>query len=182
MRGEISVETREACWVAALRLGSWTGHSLSAATHKSVTTIQRLVREWELAGDVVRDGFGPRRQIKYRIADHARTRLVRAQSIEGNLWTAMRQLKLAFSPTDLAAHASTPELMISQEMAQAYCGLLVSSGHLRMTSLPTAGHRQAPVYRLILDTGPLAPRKRMLPAVVDDNTGARTMLGGEAAA
>lgn len=89
------------------------------------------------------------------------------QSIEGEIWTAMR-IKKSFSVADLhaALHAARPDM--TERRIQDYCSLLTRAGYLRV--MRKARHGGAPaIYRLIRNTGPLAPTSHRVAVVIDGN-------------
>jgi hypothetical protein len=139
--------------------------------------VRKIVRKWKAAEllDEVRSGHGIRSAWKVR--DAARLALaVKARSPEQNIWTAMRQLK-AFSPRELAAHASTEDTSVTLEVAQDYCRTLLGADYLVVVRKAVPG-KQLAIYRLTRNTGPRAPREKRVRAVVDDNTEQTILIGG----
>lgn len=86
-----------------------------------------------------------------------------------NMWRSMRGLT-EFSPRDIAAHSTTPDVAVSEHTAKAYCGMLLKTGYLRVVKKaePLAG-RQA-IYRLIRNLGPKPPQIQRVKRVFDPNT------------
>jgi hypothetical protein len=70
------------------------------------------------------------------------------------LWQAMRTRE-AFSPSHLAKDAE-----VSLRVAQKYCTLLGSTRYLEVVEPANNPKGQEAVWRLVRDTGPLAPRSR----------------------
>jgi hypothetical protein len=83
-----------------------------------------------------------------------------------NMWRAMRMLK-TFSPRDLAAHCTTPDVEVTELQARNYCRALLEVGYLRV--LEKATTTRPARYRLVEDTGPQAPTIRLVPRVWDAN-------------
>jgi hypothetical protein len=86
---------------------------------------------------------------------------------EGNMWRAMRLLP-QFSPTDLAAHANVGEVAVTVDDASRYCRILTAAGYLRARQTHIPGTRE-PLYQLIENTGPRAPRPARLQGLLDPN-------------
>ncbi len=86
-----------------------------------------------------------------------------------NMWRSMRMLG-TFGVTDVALHSATPSVSVTIDTAQAYCGMLLSTGYLRVVTKadPVKGHKA--VYRLIRDDGPQAPMIQRVKQVYDPNT------------
>lgn len=92
------------------------------------------------------------------------------RSPEARMWLAMRQLRTAFSPIDIAEHASTSEGAVSEALARNYCRQLLRAGYLRVHQ--TAVHRVRPAkYLLVINSGPRAPVIRRMQGVLDRNEG-----------
>lgn len=86
---------------------------------------------------------------------------------EGNMWRAMRGLK-TFSPLDLAAHSNVGGIVIEEEDARRYCQQLLRVGYLRAVDKAIPGRRSAR-YRLIRNSGPLAPQHKRVRGIYDPN-------------
>lgn len=89
------------------------------------------------------------------------------RSAENSMWTAMRGLR-TFSARDVAAHASSSQLTVSEKAAQIYCSHLLAAGYLKALQTAVPGHRKA-TYRMIRNTGPIGPRLRRVTALADPN-------------
>lgn len=87
-----------------------------------------------------------------------------------NMWNSMRGL-VEFSPRDIAAHSTTPDVRVTEPTVKSYCTMLLRTGYLRVLrkAEPSAG-RQA-VYRLIRNSGPKPPQIQRIKQVFDPNTG-----------
>ncbi|MDQ7775189.1 MAG: hypothetical protein Q4615_04370 [Paracoccus aminovorans] len=96
-----------------------------------------------------------------------------------NMWNSMRGL-VEFSPRDISAHSTTPDVRVSEPTAKSYCSMLLRTGYLRVLKKaePAAG-RQA-IYRLIRNSGPKPPQIQRIKQVFDPNTGAVHVPGGQA--
>lgn len=83
------------------------------------------------------------------------------------MWRAMRGLK-QFNPRDLAIHATTDVVGVSNETAKSYCSMLLSCGYLACTQKATNTHQAT--YQLIRNSGPLAPQIQRVKQVFDPNS------------
>lgn len=84
-----------------------------------------------------------------------------------NMWRAMRLLS-QFSYRDIAAHATTDTVKVSEATAKSYCSLLMRCGYLRVVH-PASAHGRVAVYRLIRNSGPLPPMIQRIKVVYDPN-------------
>lgn len=84
-----------------------------------------------------------------------------------NMWRAMRLLS-QFSYRDIAAHATTDTVKVSEETAKSYCGVLMRCGYLRVVQQANLRGRVA-VYRLIRNSGPRPPMIQRIKVVYDPN-------------
>jgi len=143
------------------------------------TTAKIFVRRWAQAGLLTRIDTGDHRKV-YAFADQGpQPEFVPEydESAEGNMWRSMRGLR-QFSATDIAAHSNAGGVQIPVQKARAYCRLLLQSGHLRVQSSAVPGKRE-PRYRLVNNTGPVAPKPRQIKGVFDANTADFTSLDKE---
>ncbi len=85
-----------------------------------------------------------------------------------NMWRTMRMLA-EFSARDVAAHANTEAVAVSESTAKTYCSMLYGAGYLRQTQAPRPG--RLAVYRLIRRSGPRPPMIQRIKRVFDPNTG-----------
>lgn len=164
----------DAVWAAALRLVAFSYQDLASAVSIPVDRATGFVQHWVRIGAVEFVGIGAKRRKMWRAtrdvapplpqpAESAR----RDATAEGNLWRSMRGLK-SFTPVDLAAHSSTPDIPVSLAAAQDYCQMLVRAAYLRVERKAIPGRRDA-IYRLVRNTGPRAPVERRVRAVYDEN-------------
>lgn len=96
-----------------------------------------------------------------------------------NMWRSMQGLP-EFTPRDLVAHSTTPDVSVTELTARSYCSMLFKTGYLRVVhkAMPAAG-RQA-IYRLIRNTGPKPPQIQRVKQVYDPNTQQVFLPGGGA--
>lgn len=175
MRGDAETEAKDAladaAWAVAERLGKFGYAEISAELGISMKRAARIVRSWRAAGACDLIQSGPKNRNVFQVVPEAK-RLPNARrrgSAPQNIWNAMRGLR-AFTPTDLAAHARTDDVVVTSESARSYCQALLRAGYLKVERKAVPGRREA-IYRLIRNTGPKPPRERRVRAVVDDNLG-----------
>lgn len=171
------------CWAKALEINEFSSFRLAADVGYSQEAIRLLMKQWEAAGVVENLGKQPpKNRTVFRIIpgktppEMARAGLRSLENPHRNMWTAMRGLK-TFQPLDVAAHATTEAVQISEAEASDYCRLLTRAGYLKPVRKAVPGRASA-VYRLIKDTGPKPPRERRVRAVYDDNLGAFAHIPG----
>lgn len=162
-------EREAAAWTVAQRLApGWTIKRLSAESGASTSSVQDWVRAWVAQGLVARSGTWTKLRFTV-LAAPAPVATGRVQTPERNMWTAMRKAQ-SFSARDLALHASTDAVEVTEAEAARYLRALLPAGYLRVLRKAAPPHRDA-VYRLIRDTGPEAPRERRIVALWDPNEG-----------
>lgn len=150
-------------------------------------TIRDYVRRLEKAGFVRRIGVDDRNRAIFDLAkdrpDAPRLRRDGTPAREegrgqDQMWRAMKMLT-AFTPQDIAVHASTPECTVRLETAKQYLKHLFRAGYLKVVrpARPTTGGQA--VYRLIpaMNTGPLAPEIQRTDWVWDPNR--KAVMGPE---
>lgn len=93
------------------------------------------------------------------------------------MWRTMRMLKEFTSP-QVAMHATTDEVQVSELTARSYCSMLLATGYLRCIQ-KGSGNRRA-TYRLVRNTGPLAPQIQRVKQVFDPNSKAVYRRGEDA--
>lgn len=168
---------RAAIWATARRLGRFGYAHLSAEAGVGMRSVQALVRDWVKRKLVEADGeLG--RQRMFRIVASAPEALPAAAigSPRQNMWRAM-QLNRGFSPTDLAALATTDTVSVSVEDASAWCQTLARAGYLKILRKAKPPIKEA-VYQLIANTGPRPPEVRRVAVVIDGNTGRVMHMAG----
>lgn len=173
------IASDQAAWAAAIRLGEFSYAGLSAAVSIPLDRATRLVRGWVRSGAVEALGKQGGRTLRFRCRPEATPGPTppTPPSGEGNMWRTMRAMRAAFTPTDIAAHATTGDVLVSRDEAQLYCQLLARAGYLRVARKAAPPRREA-VYRLVRDTGPQPPRERRVRAVWDANLAEFTHLSG----
>lgn len=84
-----------------------------------------------------------------------------------NMWRTMRMMR-EFTPRDIASHATTDTVAVSEGTAKQYCAKLLGAGYLRVVQKAVPNKRQAS-YRLIRNSGPKAPQIQRVRVVFDPN-------------
>lgn len=170
-------------WRAALARDAWTYDDIVADAGLSYAQVQKLVSRWQEAGGVKAVGVRPDRRTEYAVVDAtvfdglaaaeetAVAPIRREQSEIGNMWTAMRGLA-TFTPLDISAQASTDDIEVTVPQARKYCRTLLEHGYLKVVRKAVPGKRE-PVYRLIRNTGPVAPREIRVTKLEDVNLSVR---------
>lgn len=162
-----------AVWTVARRLGKFSYFQLAADAHTSVDTVTTLVARWKSAGAVEDVGIGPLGRKLFaitRAVEDTPSRMHRKSTLvlpEQAMWIAMRRSG-AFTAIDIGALVNTEEQPISTDLVRAYIQTLLAAGYLRVTRKGVHGKVPA-AYRLIKDTGPLAPTTRRVTVTVDAN-------------
>jgi hypothetical protein len=85
------------------------------------------------------------------------------------MWRTMKMLA-AFTPSDIAIHASTDDVSVNKSDAKDYIGHLHKAGYLTVTKKAKPGCNQAR-YRLLpsKNTGPHSPQVQRIKQVFDPN-------------
>lgn len=178
VRGE---EGREYIWRKACQMSltqPFTYHSLSAEVGLAPDTIRTICRAWEEAGKLVRVP-SERKLVHLEVPRHLNDQAIRisvrpADTPQDRMWRVIRKLT-SFDPRDVAMYANCPEIEVSEEAALEYCRVLFRSGYLRALRKAVPGQKP-PIYQLIRNTGPRAPREKRIRAVWDENLGKITHL------
>lgn len=166
MTARAPTSLEDAVWTAALRLGEFRTQRLATESGVSLSTVQRHLSRWLDQGQVTRQGVAG--GAIWRVSERTEPCVEpRQQSPEGNMWRAMRHIG-AFTALDLALHATTDELGVSEAEATRYIRALLPAGYLRVLRTASPPRRPA-VYRLVRNTGPLPPRLHRVSAVWDAN-------------
>lgn len=184
----------EATWAAACRLRRFSYAELSAEAHISMERSMALIRGWVQARLAREDGLGDRRRKMFALTERAEPGTLPANlisaptapSTEEVMWRTIR-MQRSFSPRDVAALSTTPEVTVTEEEAQRYLHVLMRGGYLRVVKPAKVQRvrgsimREAAIYRLVRNTGPIPPTERRVTGVWDANTGGFAHLpGGEA--
>jgi hypothetical protein len=173
---QTQADVADAAWAVALRMTAFGYGEIEAELKISARQAMRIVRGWDAADLLAPVQSGPGLRKLWCIAPEAmRPVPAKGRTAEDNLWTAMRGLK-SFTPTDLCAHSTSPDLPITVEDATAYCRTLFAAGYLGVSRKAEPGRREA-IYRLARNTGPKPPREKRVRAVIDANTHAIVVIG-----
>lgn len=172
------LDDRAHAWELAKQMarqkGGFTSFDLCALMRRSPEWARQAIRDWLRWGYVKQDGMRGRRNVYVILpkdgtppAADAFSRVIRETSAEQNMWRAMRTLRV-FSHLDVAMHARTATTMVSDDRAREYCRALANAGYFKV--LQTANTRgRVARYKLLHDTGPVAPRERRVRGIWDDN-------------
>lgn len=173
---QTKADVADAAWAVALRMKAFGYGEIEAELKISAKQAMRIVRGWDAGCLLVPVQAGPGQRKLWRISPGTvLPAAVKGRTAEDNLWTAMRGLR-AFTPTDLCAHSTSPDLIVTVEDATAYCRTLFAAGYLGVSRKAEPGRREA-IYRLARNTGPKPPREKRVRAVIDDNTQAIVVIG-----
>lgn len=99
----------------------------------------------------------------------------RRNTAPGAIWSAMRSLK-TFTAEDLSAAITGEERVIQLDFVKKYCRNLTKAEYLQVIEFARGGKPSR--YRLVKDTGPLAPQVRNLECIVDGNTDRLAYVAG----
>lgn len=167
-------------WSVMRELRRFTVADIDGAGNADRHTVRDYIRRLERAGIIARAGSEPvpgnDRQI-YEIAvdpgpeapsvRRDGTLVPRPGLGNEQMWRAMKMLG-TFDYRDLAIAASTDEIAVRPATAKAYLKHLLRAGYLAVAA-PAAPPRRAAVYRLVRNTGPLAPMIQRTDWVWDPN-------------
>lgn len=173
----VKPEGRDVIWSHIRQQREFTYRSIQDATDIPNKTIRDYVFGLQRAGYLERLEDGDNHVARYRlirdIGVHApRVRKDGSEVQQGRandaMWSAMRLLT-HFSPRDLALHASSGNVDVSEEHAKQYCKHLAKAGYIKAVSKGTPAGQA--VYRFLRFTGPKAPMIQQVRQVFDPNTG-----------
>jgi hypothetical protein len=164
-------------WEIARTRRRFTASELQGFATLSVNLARHLVREWIAEGRVVVAEAGGQGKacVVSVVTDWQPGPVDGPRSAELNMWTAIRRLR-EFTPTDIAAHAATPDQPVTALQSTTYARALLAAGYVRVRERAIPGRREAR-YRLIRDTGPQAPVVRRVQVLCDPNDRLLTPLG-----
>lgn len=171
---------RAVCLNVALRLGEFSQFQLSADTGTKMDQLKRIIDEWEAEGLVEFAGRqGPKSRHHWRVTDKARAlksgvAVTPEQTPEQNMWSVAR-FSTYFTPVDLTSYSIPGSGEITLTAARKWCRTMLEAGYLRAEERAVPGRREA-TYRLINNTGPLAPIVRRVTVVYDGNSRAPTYV------
>jgi hypothetical protein len=163
-------------WGVALRLKTFGYAEISVEAKIGVDRATELVRTWVREGSASEIATTGNRKMFRADADFVR---LPDRTPEDNMWTAMRRLR-AFSPSTIAAHATTDEIKVSVEEAAAYCRVLLDAEYLRVSRRAAPAMKREAEYTLANETGPKAPMPARVRAIRDPNNGRVILLGERA--
>jgi hypothetical protein len=166
----------EAAWAVALRLRTFGYAEISAELKIGLDWATTIIRAWVAEGaafEVETDGA---RKMFRADADFVR---LAGRTAEDNMWTAMRKLR-SFSPSTIAAHATTEAVAVTVDEAAAYCRVLLAAEYLGVTRRAAPNLKREAIYRLANETGPKAPLPARVRAIRDPNNGRIVVLGDPA--
>lgn len=184
----------EATWAAACRMKRFCQYELAAEAKINVRRAAALIKGWIRAGLAVDVGKGERRRTYYQLTAKARPETLpanlimppKAPSTEEVMWRTIR-MQRSFSPRDVAALSTTPEVTVTEEEAHRYLQVLLRGGYLRVVKpakvIRVKGVilREVAIYRLVKNTGPIPPTERRVTGVWDGNSASFAHLpGGDA--
>jgi hypothetical protein len=173
---QTKADIADAAWAIAQRMTAFGYGEIEAELKIGAKQAMRIVRGWDAAGLLSPVQSGPGLRKLWRVTPEAvRPQATKGRTAEDNLWTAMRGLK-SFTPTDLCAHSTSHELVVTVDEATSYCRALCAAGYLGVARKAEPGRREA-IYRLARNTGPKPPREKRVRAVIDDNTKDIVVIG-----
>lgn len=169
----------EAGWAFALQRSQFTYQEIAAHMRIAIDPAMTYVRGWEREGAVrvINPGLGTNHRIFEVTPGYERPVSLRLRSPEENLWTAMRRLR-SFTPTDLAAHATTDTVSVPVEKAGDYCRFLLAADYVRVARKADPSRHREAIYTLARETGPQPPREKRVRALWDPNTDQIHVIGG----
>ncbi len=173
---------RQNAWLKALDMEQFGYAEIATAVCISHEQATRIVRGWLREGAL--DEVEPtqkRTRLLWRCKpDFVRIDPLRERTPEENMWTYMRRAVQGFTPTDVAAHATTDTVLVEVDAASRYCRALLDVGYLTVARRAAPAMKREAIYRLVEVTGPMAPVIKRVQAVIDQNTGETRVIGGAA--
>ncbi|MBF0165656.1 MAG: hypothetical protein HQM01_14330 [Magnetococcales bacterium] len=152
----------------------FTVQDITADTNSSETTVRQYLASLKLAGylNPVKIQGDPRfffsRAVDFGpIAPRLRrdgTPVGEMGRGQDNMWRTIKMLK-SFSPLEVAIHASTDDVQVSEGAAKSYLARLAWAGYIKRERGDTGRYRFLPSW----DTGPLAPQIMRTKFVFDPN-------------
>lgn len=173
-KNNVSPEFEKRLWEQASGMTSFTQAQLARTSGVNRWTVERALSKWQKEGrlnTLRREG----RSFVYCVVPDAVTAATAieapgtGQSVEGNLWIAIRTLRRGFTAQDLSIAATTGTVEVTERAARDYCGMLIRAGVLTAQTKAVPGHRKAR-YRLARDLGPQAPRRKRIEVLHDPNS------------
>lgn len=174
----VPVAKEAAAWECAAERGEFTIREIRHAGDMTKAQAISTVHRWEEDGAVVFVRKIERAHRLYRInPEYRRPPAPAGRTPEENMWQAMRRLR-TFSALDLASHATTGVVSVTQSQARAYLRALHLTGYVRCQRKASG---DASTFLLARDSGPFAPVLKRIRVIEDINTGEIVHLDGGAA-
>lgn len=179
---------RPAVWEALRRLKGGTVSELSRASGAPTRTVRGFLQTLEFAGFVSRGGApGPLDGARYQAARDLPVLMpdLRPDGTEApetgraRMWRTMKMLS-TFTAQDLAIAASLPGATVALAEARKYAVMLSLAGYLA-TIKPGTPRGGLATYRLVKNTGPMAPQIQRRPTLFDPNLGQVVWTEGQRA-
>lgn len=163
----------QVAWTKACAMETFSYHELAAAVTMSVERLRIVVQRWVREGTAEFVHRGWKGRSYFRVVRRDQIDLVGTAT--ANIWRTMRVMK-SFTTLDLSAHATTPDVTVTEQTACEYCDALAAAGYLRLERPAKPPVREA-IYRLIRNTGPIPPKPQQVIAVHDGNLGEYAIIG-----
>lgn len=173
---------RDRLWGIAFALNEFTFAELSKDSGRPMNSTRKAVHDWVKAGYVEDTGIKKfKGRTLWRVIKGSETDIPPTYDKHGKLmkdekttsvdlmWRSMRKIKV-FMPSDIAMYANTPKCPTSKEDASKYCQFLLAGGYLEVLHKAEPGKREA-MYKLVNNTGVLAPVEKRVRIVFDQNKG-----------
>ncbi|MEM8554000.1 MAG: hypothetical protein AAGF71_04135 [Pseudomonadota bacterium] len=178
MTGQRFLKRRAEIWDALKSTKHFTIFAVMQRFDLSYNTVQGMILSWQRVGLVQSCGTSKKGRRQYRvIAGHTMVEgrpVVNHPPAAKNMtpWDAMwRTVRHCgeFSPSDLQSWASTPDRLISEKDAKAFCKMLMQAKLVRVVLRARARSHEA---RYLLHTypGPIAPQRKRVQAIWCPNT------------
>lgn len=182
------LETRDAIWEAIRRLKTFTARELRRETRCGAAQVRDYLAGLAAAGYLEKTPDGYALAVDCGV-EPPRVRKDGSEITMGKsreqMWLVMKILG-EFSAAELALHASTETVQVSEEDAKSYLMYLRKAGYLAVAAPGRPGHRSGtgiPArYRLIpsMYTGPRPPMVQRVKQVYDQNLKKVVWTGGGA--
>ncbi|WP_158971947.1 hypothetical protein [Chachezhania sediminis] len=86
-----------------------------------------------------------------------------------NMWRSIYMLR-EFTHVDIAQHATTLSVTVTNETAKSYVSMLLKCGYLKVLRKAEPVKGRLALYRLIRNNGPLPPKIQRVKRIYDPNT------------
>lgn len=171
----VPIDLAAKCWEAIREEAEFSTLDLRTRAGLSKLQADKLMKIWMSEGAIrfVRKEGGYR---LHRATEGFSRPMPSGRTPEDNMWAAVRRLPV-FSAIDVAVHATTAVLKVTERHAQDYLQALLLAGYIRVQRTARPGVRPA-LYSANSGAGPLAPRVRRIRAVEDPNSGKVHIIEG----